>query len=172
MIRRPITLLALSVVVAACATTRSTFPPPGTSPQPAGDATAAATQQVIAALAGAGLQATQSVRANRPPEGPLLAAAPRTVLEVPLPDDPDPNVIVLYALGSPEAALAAARDHAAFLASGTGGINRPPGTRYVIQVVGSTVIFFSWLPASSPDARTATIAQTLATLGEAIPVSP
>jgi hypothetical protein len=171
---RAIAVVSLALLVAACAptTTRTTFPPLGSSPRPAGAATGAATQQVISALAGAGLQAVDSVRANRPPEGALLAAAPRTVLEVQLLDDPEPNVIVLYALGSPEAAVAAAKDHAEFLRSPTGGINRPPGTRYVIQVVGSTVIFFDWLPASSPDPGTATIAQTLATLGEAIPVAP
>jgi len=167
-------LLVLAFVVAACGsvTTRSTFPPLGSTPQPAGDAVDATSQAVAAALAGAGLQARPSVRAYRPPEGPLLAAAPRTVLDVPLPNDPDPEAIVIYAFPTPEAATAAARDHAAYLETGTGGINRPPGTRYVIQVVGSTVVFFSWLPAASPNPGTATIAQTLATIGESIPVSP
>jgi hypothetical protein len=176
---RSVRSLALIAAVAALAfaacsgpSTRTTFPPIGSTPQPAGDAAGATRGAVTAALAGAGLQAVDSVRAYRPPEGPLLAAAPRTLLEVPLAQDPDPAVIVIYALPSPDAALTAANDHAAFLRSNTGGINLPPGTQFVVRVVGSTVVFFHWLPASSPDPGTATIAQTLATLGDGVPVSP
>jgi hypothetical protein len=42
----------------------------------------------------------------------------------------------------------------------------------VLQVVGSNVIFFSWLPADSPDPATATIAQALSKIGEPVPVTP
>jgi hypothetical protein len=172
MTRTAIAAAALALLaVAGCATTRTTFPPPGSTPAPAGDSTAAARQVVIAALASAGLQAIDATRPFRPPEGPLLAAAPRTVLEVPLPEDPQPAWIVLYALGTPDEAARAARDHAAYLASGTGGRALfAPGTQFVLQVVNSTVIFFSWLPAGSPDQRTATIAETLAAIGTAVPV--
>ena len=81
-------------------------------------------------------------------------------------------MIVIYALASPDAAVAAANDDAAYIRSNTGGIQFAPGTRVVLQVVGSNVIYFSWLPASSPDPATATIAQALAGIGQAVPVTP
>jgi hypothetical protein len=164
-----LTLAGVAAVAAGCTPApRTTFPPIGTTPGPAGDATAATKQQIVGALAAVGLQASDGVQSYRPPEGPLLAAAPRTILEVPLSNDPEPGRILIYALGSAEAARIAANDHAAYIRSNTGGINYPPGTQFVLNVVGSTVVYFSWLPASSPDAGTATIAQTLATIGDAI----
>jgi hypothetical protein len=163
--------LAIALTLAGCARTTSTFPPQGSSPGPAGDATAAAKQEVIDALGAVGLQATDSVRPFRPPEGPLLAAAPRTIIEVPLPQDSDPAIIVIYALASPDAALAAANDDAAYIRSGTGGIQLAPGTRVVLQVVGSNVISFTWLPASSPDPATKTIESALLQLGQHVSVT-
>ena len=163
---------ALALVIAGCAgaTNRTTFPPIGTTPQPAGDSTAATKQQVIAALAAVGLQAVEGDRPYRPPEGPLLAAAPRSILQVPLPDDSDPAFIVIYALGSPDDAVHAAKDHVQYIGTGNGGIQFAPDTQFVLRVVGSTVLFFTWSPANSPDARTATIAQTLSAIGTEIPL--
>ncbi|MCI0584852.1 MAG: hypothetical protein L0227_18510, partial [Chloroflexi bacterium] len=110
--------LALATFAAACApSSRTTFPPVGSTPGPAGDATAAARAEIIGALAAVGLQAVDAVRPYRPAEGALLAAAPRTVLQATLPDDPGHGFIVLYALPSPTAAQAAATDHAAYIAS-------------------------------------------------------
>ena len=163
---------ALALALAGCApsTTRSTFPPLGRTPQPAGDTTNATKQAVIGALGAAGLQAADAVRTYRPPEGPLLAAAPRSVVQVTLPDDPDHGLIVIYALDSPNAAIAAAEDHAAWVGTGVGSINFAPGTQFVLRTLGSTVISFSWLPANSPDARTSTIASTLETIGAAVEI--
>jgi hypothetical protein len=169
-------LLAVVLVFAAVATsgcagpTRATFPPLGSTPAPVGDAAAATTRQVIGALAAAGLQAAESNRPFRPPEGPLLAATPRTVLEVPLPDDPDPGWIIVYAAGSEDQAGRAAKDQAGYIASGPGRAMFVNGTRFVLQIVGSTVVWFSWSPESSPDKRTATIAQTLAAIGTGIDI--
>ena len=167
--------LAVVLAIAAFATsacagpTRATFPPLGSTPGPVGDAAAATTGQVIGALGAAGLQATVSNRPFRPPEGPLLAATPRTVVEVPLPDDPEPGWIVVYAAGSEDQAARAAKDQATYVGSNPGFIF-PRGTRVVLRVVGSTVVWFSWLPEASPDARTATIAQTLAAIGTGIEI--
>jgi hypothetical protein len=157
-------LALLVVATSACAG------PTGATPGPPGVATAATEQQVIGALAAVGLQAAETDRAFRPPEGPMLAAAPRTVLAVPLPDDPDPGWIVIYALGSEDQAGRAAKDQAAYIASNTGRINFAKGTRFVVRIVGSTVVWFSWLPETSPDARTATIAQTLGGIGTGIEI--
>ncbi|HUQ44946.1 MAG TPA: hypothetical protein VM451_11145 [Candidatus Limnocylindria bacterium] len=163
--------LVLAGVLAACVTTRSSFPPPGSSPEPAGDSTAATVAQVIGALRIQSVPAVESTRPYRPAEGALLAAAPRSLVQATLPEDPDHGFIVVYAFDSPVAAQAAAQDGAGYLAAGIGGgIQNPPGTEYVLRVVGSNVVYFSWLPASSPDPRTASIATALATLGTGVQV--
>ena len=162
--------LALSLVACAPATSRTTFPPLGVTPQPVGDATAAARSEVIGALGALGLQAVDAARTYRPPEGPLLAAAPRTVLQVALPDDPSHGYIVIYAFDSPTAAAAAAKDHAGYIASGIGGINYPPSTRFVLRIVGSTVVFFHWSPDVSTDERTRSIEDALLRIGSGVPV--
>ena len=165
-------LLAVVVAAAACggATPATTFPPPGTTPQPAGDATAAASAEVIGALAELGLQATDAVRSYRPPEGPLLAAAPRTVLQAGLPEDPTHGYIVIYLFSSPLDAAAAARDQAAYVSTGPGRINFPPGTRFVLRIVGPTVVFFHWSPEVSTDDRTRNIEDALLRIGSGVPV--
>ena len=165
-------LLAFVLAVSACApgSSRTTFPPPGVTPAPAGDATTAARAEVLGALAELGLQAAESAREYRPPEGPLLAAAPRTVLQVALPDDPTHGYIVIYAFPSPTAAAAAARDHAAYVSTGPGGINFAPGTRFVLRIVGSTVVFFHWSPEVSTDDRTREIEDALLRIGSGVPV--
>lgn len=165
-------VLAAAVALAACApgAPRTTFPPIGSTPRPAGDATAATTRAVVDALGAAGLPAREATRPYRPPEGALLAGAPRTVLQVTLPDDPTHGYVVIYALGSPASAAAAAQDHAAYVASGPGGIQFPPGTQFVIRVVGSTVVFFNWSPQTSTDARTEQIATVLGAIGTGVEV--
>lgn len=166
-------LLATLVAVASAGctgTTRTTFPPLGSTPGPVGDATAATVGQITGALAAVSLQAVEANRAFRPPEGPLLAALPRTVLSIALPDKPEPAWIVVYAAPSPEAATQAAQDHAAYLASNTGGIILPPGTRLVLRVVGSTVVFFTWLPGGSPDPRMQQVEDTLRAIGTEVQV--
>lgn len=164
-------LLALLVVGCAPAyNPRATFPPIGSTPLPAGDSTNAARQAVIGALATAGIQAADANRSYRPPEGPLLAAAPRTVVQAALADDPDHGFIVIYALDSPNTALAAANDHAAWVASSIGRINFASGTRFVLRVLGSNVILFSWLPGSTPDAVLDRVGPALETIGEGVTV--
>jgi hypothetical protein len=165
----------VAVLLAACAAScapapTTTFPPLGSTPGPAGGDADATVHQVIAALGAAGISAAPADRPFRPPEGPLLAAAPRSLVQVKLPNDPDPMWIVVYSLRSPNDAAVAARDHAAWIATNIGRVNFAPGTRFVIQVVGSTVVFFSWLPQDSPDPATLTIAQTLASLGTEVTV--
>jgi len=162
--------LLLGLAACGSSTTRSTFPPLGVTPPPAGDATAAARAEVIGALGELGLQATDAVRAYRPPEGPLLAAAPRTVLQATLPDDPAHGYIVIYAFGSPTDASAAARDHAAYVSTGPGRIQYPPATRFVLRIVGSTVVFFDWSPDVSTDERTRNIEDALLRIGSGVPV--
>jgi hypothetical protein len=169
-----IALLAVgSAAVTACgpgSAPRTTFPPPGSTPGAPGDATAATVRQVIGTLAAAGLPAAESTRPYRPPEGPLLAGAPRTIVQAALPDDPNHGFIVVYALASSAAALAAAQDHAAYIARHPGGIVIAPDAHVSLRVVGSTVVFFTWLPGAALDKRTATIEAVLETMGTGVPI--
>ena len=165
-------LLALAIAFATgcTGTAHATFPPIGSTPGPAGDTTAAATNQVIGALATVGLQAAVTNHAYRPPEGPLLAAAPRTVLQVTLPDDPSHGYIVVYSLIDTQTAQAAASDMGVYIASGVGHIQFIANSRFVLRVIGSAVVFFTWSPDNAPDGRTHLIEDALATVGESVAI--
>lgn len=166
------TVIALVGAFAAgcAATNHATFPPLGSTPGPVGDATGGAAQQVIGALAAAGLQAEVTIRPFRPPEGPLLAAAPRSVLQVTLADDPDHGFIVIYALPDNPTALVAATDTAAYVATGPGKIQFVAGSHFVLRVVGANVIFFTWSPDNAPDSHTHLIEDALGQVGTGVAV--
>ncbi|HYK95521.1 MAG TPA: hypothetical protein VE011_06635 [Candidatus Dormibacteraeota bacterium] len=164
-------VLVLAVAAGCAGPNHATFPPIGSTPGPAGDLTDATAQQVIEALAAAGLQAAPTLRPFRPAEGPLLAGAPRSVLQVTLPDDPDHGFIVIYALADPATALAAATDTASYVVTGPGKVQFVAGSHFVLRVVGSTVIFFTWSPDNAPDTRTHLIEDALAHLGTEVPVT-
>jgi hypothetical protein len=162
----------VTLAVAACGPAvapRTTFPPLGSTPAAPGGATAATVRQVVGALAAAGLPAAESTRPYRPQEGPLLAAAPRTVVQATLPDDPNHGFIVVYAFESSAIAQAAAEDHAAYIRD-PGGIVIAPGSHFSLRVVGSTVVYFTWLPGAAPDPRTGSIEDALATIGIGVPI--
>jgi hypothetical protein len=169
-----VVVLALIVVAALVGGGQTpgsaTFPPAGATSGPAGGVAAATRGDVIRALSGQGLQAEDTAAPYRPAEAPGLATAPRIVVRAILPDDPDHGLIVIYELSSPAAANAAAEEEAAYIASGVGRVQFPNDARFVIRVVGSTVVFFTWSPANSPDARTAAIGTALETLGSGIEV--
>lgn len=160
----------LALALAACATTRATFPPPGATTAPAGAAAEATVRQVIAAAGAKGVSVRPADRPYRPPEGPLLAAAPRTVLQASIPNDPDHGYVVVYELGGPTKAANAAADEAAYIASGPGRVQFTPDTRYVLRLVDSTVVFFHWSPGTSPAAQLSDLAASLETLGEGVPI--
>jgi hypothetical protein len=173
--RARLRLLGLLVSVVAVATgctgtAHATFPPLGSTPGPAGNTTAAAANQVIGALAAVGLQAALTNRPYRPPEGPLLAAAPRTVLQVALPDDPGHGFIVVYSLIDAPGAEAAASDMAAYVSTGNGHIQFVANSHFVLRVIGSAVVFFAWSPDNAPDASTHLIEDALSSLGDPVPV--
>ncbi len=170
--RGMLALLAVATLAtAACTgTTRATFPPLGSTPRPVGDATAATTALVIQALAAVGLQGADANRQYRPPEGAVLAAAPRSVVQATLPDDPAHGFIVIYALASDAAAQSAAENQAAYIASGPGRVQFTTDAHFVLRVVGSTVAFFWWSPGAALDSRTGDIETALLTVGTEVPV--
>lgn len=166
-------ILGCALALSACAPgnpSTVTFPPAESTPAPAGDATSAARSMVIRALGTVGLQAQDAIHPYRPPEAARFSAAPRTVLQVTLPDDPDHGFVVLYAFSSPAEAEAAAAEQAAYIASGPGRVQFGPGARFVLRLVGATVVFFSWAPDNSPDPRTASIDQALSIVGTAVAI--
>jgi hypothetical protein len=148
----------------------TTFPPAGSTPGPAGGAAAATRNAVARALATAGFGSEDSVRTYRPAEAPGFATAPRTVLRAILADDPDHGLIVIYEFASPPAAADAAREQADYIASGVGRVQFPTDSRFVVRVVGSTAVFFTWSPQNSPDPRTASIGSALESIGSGVPV--
>ena len=164
---RALVLIILVAAIASCANEpRTTYLPPG---GPAGDLTNATESIVIAALGGVGLPAAEAVQPYRPPEGALLANAPRTALQATLPEDPNHGFVVIYALQSPQAADAAAKEQAEFVASNRGGAF-PRTSRFSLRVVGSNVVFFWWVPESVIDPRTALIEEALLGVGSEVPV--
>lgn len=171
---RPLAVvLGCALAIGACGSGNSvgvTFPPADSTPAAAGDATSAARGMVIAALGTVGLQARDAIQPYRPSEAPRFSAAARTVLQVTLPDDPDHGFVVLYAFSSPAEAESAATEEAAYIASGPGRVQFGPGSRFVLRLVGATVVFFTWSPDNSPDPRTPSIDQALSTVGTAVAI--
>lgn len=148
----------------------ATFPPAGVTAGPAGDVVGATRGDVIRALAAQGIQAEDAVTPYRPAEAPGFASAPRILVHAILAADVQGGLILIYEFASPGAATAAATEQAAYIASGIGRVQFPTDSRFVIRVVGSTVVFFTWSSSSSPDSGTAAIADALTTLGVGVPV--
>lgn len=135
---------------------------PGASISPAVLQTRAA---IVAALGPAGLQLADAQRAFRPGESARVAAAPRAVYQVVLPEDADGGFIVVYEFPDTTRAVDAGNELAGYLGSGEGKIQFPLDVRHTIRQVGTTLIFYSWAPSASPDPRSPQIADALASLG-------
>ncbi len=159
-------LLALGLVVAGCRAAATSPPEPDPTPRPTISPAVAATQvQLDGALRARGLVLQQTELTVRPGEPPSFAGVPRTAFRAILPDDPAGGLIVVYELPGPGAAATAATDLAAHVTSGPGRVQYPPDVRLVLRQAGSTVVFFPWSPASSPDSRTADLAAAVASVG-------
>jgi hypothetical protein len=165
--------LFLALVVAGCGAGASTLPIPtvAASPTQAVSASVMATASAIdQALSAIGLASTPAQVPFRPGESPTLAAAPRMVVQAILPNDPVHGMIVIYDFADAGAALAAGNEMAGYLRSGPGRVQFVPDSVHTLRQVGSSLVFFTWSPANSPDPRTADIATALQTLGTAIPI--
>jgi hypothetical protein len=163
-------------VVAGCATSDSTVSPadvpaataPGQTVSPAVGLTRGA---LVQALGQHNLVLTDSQAPVRPAEAPLLAAAPRAVYQVLLPKDPTKGFIVVYEFPDDASATAAAAQQQAYLATGPGRVQRPQGTVSIIRQLGTTVIFYEWLPGASQDDTAPGIQAALETVGTGYPVA-
>jgi hypothetical protein len=165
--RATLATVVLAWSIAACGAPSGNVSSPG----PGGDAASATKALVVRALGGVGLQAVESIKPYRPAETASLIGAPRSVIQVQLPDDPDHGYVVIYSLGSAVTAEKAAFDQAAYVASPAGAVQFPPGSHFVLRMVDTTVIFFTWSPGGSPDQRTHLIEGALNTIGIAVPVT-
>jgi hypothetical protein len=169
-----IALGAVALTVMACATTEvagQSFPAPSIGPgmtvTPAVNGTRA---DLVRVLGDQQLVLTDTQAPVRPAEAPLLGAAPRAVYQVSLPKDPDKGYIIVYEFPDPARAAAAASEQQAWLGSGPGRVQRPQGTITIIRQVGSTVVYYDWLPGASRDPSAAGIQTALETLGTGYPV--
>ena len=165
--------LMATVVVGACGAGATSVPIPSVAPSP----TQAVSPSVVAtaaaidgALSTVGLTTTPAQVPFRPGESPKLAAAPREVVQVVLPNDLTHGMIVIYDFPDAGSALAAGNEMAAYLKSGPGRVQFVPDSIHTLRQVGSTLVFFTWSPANSPDPRTPDIARALQTLGTDVPI--
>ncbi len=149
----------------------ATFPPVGATTAPAGPAAGSTRAALVDALGTQGLQLEDVVTAYRPAEAPRLAVAPRLVVRVIVPADPDHGRILIYEFRDTGAATVAAQEQAAYVASGVGRVQFPPQTQFTLRVVGSTVVFYAFSTSDVPDPERASgIATALASLGFEVPV--
>jgi hypothetical protein len=127
--------------------------------------------RVIAALGDRSIGVEDAQAPYRPAEPPLLAGAPRTILQVFLPDDPSAGYIVLYEFPSEAEAATAGRAMADYIASGPGRVYFAPDARFVLRAVSTTLVFYTYAPGSLTNpAAAAAVADALSTIGSEIPV--
>jgi hypothetical protein len=169
-------LIVLAAVAGACgvgagSAAPASFPSeyfgPSRPPTGAVAATRAALQQALGARQ---LQVTDPQVPFRPPESPRLAAAPRSVVQVVLPQDPAHGFVSIYEFADDAAAADAGREQAAYVASGPGRVQFTTDTQFVVRQLGPTIVFFAWSPDTSPDPATPKIPEALETVGVGIPV--
>ncbi len=178
---RPVAALGLAfalgatVLLAACGATEvPSLRLPAVSVGPGRTVSPAVIQtriELVRALGEHNLVLSDSQAPVRPAEAPLLAAAPRAVYQVILPKDPTHGFIIVYEFPDPARAAAAAAEQQAYLATGPARVQTPFGTVSIIRQVGSTVVFYDWLPEGSPDDSAPGIQASLETLGVGFPVA-
>ena len=128
--------------------------------------------QVDVALRANGLVRESTLTVVRPAEPPSFDGVARWPFHVVLPDDPAGAYFLIYEFADPALAADGGRDLAAYLGSGPGRIQFPPDVRFVLRQAGSTLVFFPWSPASSPDPRTPAVAAALASVGSEVAIPP
>jgi len=173
-IARALGLIAIVVVVAGCwgAGLQPQAVPTGETPSPSTSAAMeAARLQLEGALRAGGISLVPATDPYRPPESAALAVAPRLVLVATLPGDPDQGRIVVYDLGDPQSAYVAAREMAAYLATGPGRVQLPTDARVALRLLGETVILTAWSPGRATDpAAGERMLTILGGVGESVPI--
>jgi hypothetical protein len=166
-------VLALGVAGCGAGASRSAALTPGVSAVPGASLSAALAQargQLVRALEAAGLVVADPRVAYRPAEAPSFAAAPRAVLQVQLASDLAHGFLTVYEFPSAAAATDAAREQAAYVASGTGRIQFPAGTRFILRQLGAAVVFYAWSPSVMTDPQAPDVEAALALIGTEIAI--
>ena len=163
--------LVLTLLLGGCGGTSATRQPvPAASGGAISNATALTRADLERVFGAARLLLDDPQVPYRPAEAPPLAAAPREVVQVIMPNDPTHGYIVIYELPDAETARAAGEAQATYVASGPGRVQFPSDSRFVIRQVGTTLVFYAWSPGSSTDDIAPEIQPVLETIGTAIPV--
>lgn len=140
-------LVLAAAVLGACGIAAQTVAPTPTR-SPSGPAptitvgVASAREEIAAALGRSNLVLDNAEVPFRPGESPLLAAAPRAVFQVVIPDSSGHGFITVYELGTEEAAIEAGAEQWAYINSGPGRVQFRPDTQFVLRRLNSTVIFY------------------------------
>ena len=143
-----------------------TFPPASVGPAATVSPAVLQTRALIAAaLAPLQIQLADAKTPFRPGESPRVAAAPRAVYQAVLPTDPGGGQIVVYEFRDTGAAVDAGNELAGYLGTGSGKVQFPVDVRFTIREIGTTLVFYTWAPSTSPDPGSPRVADALATLG-------
>jgi hypothetical protein len=170
-------VVAAALALAACGIGASrgtpvTFPPESFGPS--GGVSSAVEQargELIRALGAAGYQVGDPRIPYRTAESARLAGAPRRVVQVLLPDEPEHGFISIYEFPDPATARVAGEEEAVYLASGPGRVQFQPDTRLTLRQLGTTLVFYAWSPANAVDQeRSAGIQRVLETIGTAVAI--
>lgn len=132
---------------------------------PTGQAAEITHALVRTALETAAFQVRDPQTDYRPGESPELITVPRRLVQAVLPEEPQGGYVVIYELPSANEADRVGRAFLAYLGGGTGAIQYPRDTQFVLQRVGQTLVFFPWSAEASPDAKVAEMAAALKTVG-------
>jgi hypothetical protein len=143
-------------------------PSPTATLAPTGQAADVTAGLVRDALERAAFQVQDPRTPYRPGESPELIGMPRRLVQAVLPSEPGGGYVVIYELPDPNEADRVGRELVAYLGGGTGAIQYPRDTRFVVQRVGRTLVFFPWSAEASPDADLAEMAAALETVGTAV----
>jgi hypothetical protein len=170
LVRGVAVVVALAAILAGCGVGATheivTFPPQSVGPAATVSPAVLQTRAIIvAALAPIQIQLGDARDPFRPGESPRLAAAPRAVYQAVLPADPGGGQIVVYEFRDSGTAVDAGNELAGYLGTGAGRIQFADDARQTIRQVGTTLIFYTWAPSTSPDPGSPKIADALATLG-------
>lgn len=172
-----VALLAVVVLVALAGCSPSdgaavTYPVGSVGPDKTVSPAVALTRGELARVLGEkNLILADTISPYRPPESASLASAPRAVYQVTLPADPTGGYIVVYEFPDTALAAAAAAEMQAYLATGPGAVQSPQGTVHVIRQVGTTVVYYGWIPGEAQDPGAGEIQAALEALGSGFPVS-
>jgi hypothetical protein len=173
--RDALALAGLLAMLAGCGPSGEALatPPQGATIGPTrtvGPVVAQTRGDLVRALGTKNLVLQDSQAPFRPPEDARFTTTPRALYQVILPKSPDQGFIVVYEFPDPAAGAQAAREQAAYLATGPAKVQSPFGTRHIIRLVGPTVVLYSWAPQGAVDPLQPDIQAALETLGTGVAV--